>query len=82
MTETQKWQRCYKLLYEYGYSDQQIADLAGVTRVTIHRVRHGDWPHVHRLNYMGGTRIIDAVRQVQAKKKEAQAQLDLPIAEE
>ena len=69
----------YKILSAAGYSDGQIADLAGVTRVTVQRVRTGTWPYGHNLSYEGGQRVVGAVRKVRAVA--ADAQQELPLGE-
>lgn len=55
------WQAAYIGLHAVGYTDGQIADLAGVDRYVINRVRNGQYQHNHEPGYEGGVRIVEAI---------------------
>lgn len=64
MNDKIDWAAAYNRLYHAGYTDGQIAELAGTTRVTINRVRNGTWGFKHELSYSGGNRILDAIQKL------------------
>ena len=56
------WGVHYRTLKDRGYSDGQIADMAGVSRFVINRVRLDKYENgSHHLRYEGGVRILRAV---------------------
>lgn len=55
------WRRAYNGLCRAGYTDDQIAELAGVTRGVINGVRNGTYNHPHEPLYSGGVRILQAI---------------------
>jgi hypothetical protein len=55
------WQAAYNGLSRAGFSDQQIAEMAGCTRAVINGVRNGTYHHVHEPSYSGGKRVLDAI---------------------
>ena len=61
------WRPYYELLRAAGYSDSAIAQLAGVTRAVVNKVRQGAYPHGHALTYNGGTAVLREVEQVIAE---------------
>lgn len=57
MSRTTYWQRIYERLHKHGYTDQQIAERAGVGRQVICRVRNKSWPWEHDLKSVGAQNI-------------------------
>ncbi|MNM99013.1 hypothetical protein D3C81_1115620 [compost metagenome] len=55
------WRKAYVGLAKAGYTDEQIAELAGVTRAVINGVRNGTWPYPHEPKHSGGQRILHYV---------------------
>lgn len=61
------WAKAYNGLIAAGYSDEQIAEVAGCTRGVVNRVRNGTYPFNHEPGHAGGQRVLklitDALRQ-------------------
>jgi len=55
------WRKAYNGLSTAGYTDDQIATIAGVTRSVINAVRNGSYPHNHEPGYEGGKRVVDHI---------------------
>ena len=55
------WRAAYNGLVRAGFTDQQIADMAGCTRSVINGVRNGTYNHHHEPSHSGGVRILDAI---------------------
>jgi hypothetical protein len=55
------WSRAYQGLALAGYNDDQIAELAGLSRGTVNRVRNEDYDHPHEPGHAGGQRVISAI---------------------
>lgn len=53
------WCKAYNGLSTAGFTDDQIAELAGVSRSVINAVRNGVYPHNHEPGYEGGKRVLD-----------------------
>lgn len=62
--EVHDWAPYYQLLFEHGYTDGEISDLAGVSRFVVNRVRLGRYRHsTHTLSYNGGMNIVIAAQE-------------------
>lgn len=57
------WRKAYMGLAAAGYTDEQIATLAGVTRAVVNGVRNGTWPHPHEPKYSGGQRVLACINE-------------------
>lgn len=56
-----KWRAAYIGLSNAGYTDDQIAEIAGVTRAVINGVRNGTYNHHYEPSHSGGEAIIAAI---------------------
>lgn len=62
MTSKINWQAAYASLHDIGYTDKQVADMAGLSRYVINRVRLGRYTrNNHEPGYEGGQRVVDAI---------------------
>jgi hypothetical protein len=64
MAQVVDWPTVYVALHEAGYTDQQIAEQAGVTRAVVNAVRNGVYPHNHEPGYEGGRRVLALAKHV------------------
>lgn len=55
------WKKAYIGLSKAGYTDQQIAEIAGCTRAVINGVRNGTYNHEHEPTHSGGQAILGAI---------------------
>jgi hypothetical protein len=52
------WAKAYNGLSAAGFTDDQIAGLAGVTRAVINSVRNGNYAFRHEPGYEGGKTVL------------------------
>jgi hypothetical protein len=57
------WRKAYTGLSDAGYTDDQIAQVAGITRAVVNGVRNGTWPHPHEPKHAGGQRVIALINE-------------------
>lgn len=55
------WASAYSGLARAGYTDQQIATMAGVDRTVINKIRHNRYPHDHAPRYENGVAVLAAL---------------------
>jgi len=72
MSTKDKWAERYRALSTYGYTDTEIAELAGATRAVVCRVRNGNYEYNHDLNYTGGRQIEARYKYVLANTTEGE----------
>jgi hypothetical protein len=58
------WAPYYQVLYEAGYTDQQIADTAEISRFVANRVRNRNYDRgSHQPSYGGAMAILNLIAQ-------------------
>uniref|UniRef100_A0A6M3M5P5 Uncharacterized protein n=1 Tax=viral metagenome TaxID=1070528 RepID=A0A6M3M5P5_9ZZZZ len=56
------WQKVYAGLHAAGFTDGQIAELGGLSRRVVNRVRNNAYQHeTHEPGYEGGQALLDAL---------------------
>lgn len=64
------WRGCYNLLAGMGMTDKEIGELAGVTRVTVNRVRnHQEHAVSHNPMFDRGMEVLKTLRAAQRQGK-------------
>lgn len=63
---THNWADYYRRLYAAGYTDSEIAMLAGRTRSVINAVRNRRYNHPHYPTLDGATRVLGAIAELES----------------
>lgn len=57
LSDTLPWQQALRALRDAGLSKQQIADAAGTSWRTVHRLERGEFANPHRAALVGIVRL-------------------------
>lgn len=60
------WRPAYAAMRNAGMKDQEIAELAGVSRAVVNGVVTGSYKRTHQLSFNGGVRVLDKLKEMKA----------------
>lgn len=67
LIQVQDWQPAYAALLSAGLRQQDVAELAGVTRAVIGRIVAGTYASDHSPKFNGGMRVLAKLRALQVE---------------
>lgn len=56
------WRLAYNGLSAAGYTDNEIADMANVSRAVVNKVRNGTYQFKHEPGHEGGRKVLDTLK--------------------